>query len=318
MHCIRPGCRIVWASPGRRHVAPPSLSETTRSRLNTIWGVGAVLSGCRLSQLADDADGKMPLDNREHIVYNIGTYSIQYIVKLHTIPRTGRFGDMGKDTLTESIREKLVAKIIVGELIRGDHIVEADMAREFGVSRTIVRDAMQALMTHGLLVRRPNQGCFVARSGALDISRALEAREAIEGMAARLMALNHSPDDIAGLRDLDSTMAAAALNEDHFRYRALHFEFHRYILIGSGNEYIADYSGAEPMLLKCLINYPPGFLTPALHLHREIPHADIANAIETGDPDAAEVAMRGHMRHTRERLLRWFENNVAGRRVVSA
>lgn len=216
---------------------------------------------------------------------------------------------MASDSLTESIRKKLIGKIVAGELLPGDHIVEAEIASELGVSRTPVRDALQALMTHGILVRRAHHGCFVAEPGPLDLSRALQAREALEGMAARLMASEHSVEDVAQLRELHEMMIAASSDDDYFGYRTLHYSFHSQIIRGSRNEYIEYYSGVELFILKCLINYPLSFVVPDMHVERPISHMDIISAIQASDADAAETAMRGHIAHTRARLLRWRERN---------
>lgn len=213
------------------------------------------------------------------------------------------------DTMAESIRRHVIQRIVAGELAPGAHLVEGDIADELGVSRTPVRDAMQSLIELGLVAREPHRGCFVARATPPEICRMLEAREATEGVAARLAAIRCSDTDIAALAALHDEMTATAQDEAYLTYRALHFEFHCRVIRGSGNEYIARYVGAEPLLLKCLINYPPGFIAPVLHVHREIPHASILNAIATRDAEAAEIAARDHIRTTRERLERWHEHN---------
>jgi len=210
----------------------------------------------------------------------------------------------------------VIQRIVAGELAPGAHLVEGDIASELGVSRTPVRDAMQSLIELGLVAREPHRGCFVARATPPEmratppeICRMLQAREATEGVAARLMAIRCTDADAAALSALYDEMTATAQDEAYLTYRALHFEFHCRVIRGCGNEYIARYVGAEPLLLKCLINYPPGFIAPVLHVHREIPHASILDAIAGRDADAAEAAARDHIRTTRERLERWYEHN---------
>ncbi len=212
--------------------------------------------------------------------------------------------------MAESARQHVIQRIVAGELAPGTHLVEGDIASELGVSRTPVRDAMQSLIQLGLVEREAHRGCFVARATPPEICRMLEAREATEGIAARLMAIRCGDDEIAELQGLHEEMTATAQDEAYLKYRALHFEFHCRVIRGSGNEYIAGYVGAEPLLLRCLINYPAGFIAPVLHVHREIPHASILGAIAVRDADAAETAARDHIRSTKMRLERWYEHNA--------
>ena len=95
-----------------------------------------------------------------------------------------------RDTSVADIFEKLRGRIAQQEIPPGAKLREADLAREFRVARTRIRDALAALEQRGLVERIPNRGAVVMR---LDLSQAFhiyDLREVLEGLAARLATQN--------------------------------------------------------------------------------------------------------------------------------
>ncbi len=200
-------------------------------------------------------------------------------------------GEMKRSSLDDGVYDALLAKIVLRELRPGERIVEAELAEELGVSRTPVRAALRTLIAQGLVQKRPNRGCIVAKHDLEDIFHMYELREALEGMAARLMARHANEAEVTLLRNLA------------FAQRDV--EFHRAVLAGCGNPFINEVANADTIILKTFLDYPTPVGQPWVFKYS---HDDIVTAIEAGDPDAAEAAMRRHIREPKERLEQWLQS----------
>jgi DNA-binding GntR family transcriptional regulator len=103
----------------------------------------------------------------------------------------GRAANATVPSIFETLRVRISQQLIPP----GAKLRETDLAEEFGVPRTRIRDALAALEQRGLVERIPNRGAVVIR---LDLSQALhiyEVRMVLEGLAARLATANTPPDD---------------------------------------------------------------------------------------------------------------------------
>ena len=108
--------------------------------------------------------------------------------------RAGKRGAPASGAAVSSIFEKLRVRISQQHIPPGAKLRETDLAGEFGVPRTRIRDALAALEQRGLVERIPNRGAVVIR---LDLSQALhiyDVRAVLEGLAARLATQNAKPE----------------------------------------------------------------------------------------------------------------------------
>jgi len=208
-------------------------------------------------------------------------------------------------------------RLAEGDLQPGDHLAEVALAEELNVSRTPVREALQRLTTLGLLSRDTHRGSRVARLTLAQLCQVYEVREPLEGAAAGLFARRATDEQRASLHETWAQMQAARRAGDWIAVRRHDFDFHRQIIKGGGNEYLAGAGHAEAlMLLAFLVRrsspcdaLPGGPAPPS----GEDPHAEILAAIEDRDPRAAEAAMREHVRGTREGLAAALEPNERSR-----
>jgi DNA-binding GntR family transcriptional regulator len=98
--------------------------------------------------------------------------------------------DVAEQDIVQVIRERIANHLIPP----GAKLVESELADEFGVSRTRVREVLTELELRGLIRREPNRGAVVARLELNEIFAIYDVREALEGMAARLATLNTPPE----------------------------------------------------------------------------------------------------------------------------
>src|SRR5580693_3719125 len=103
-------------------------------------------------------------------------------------------------TLAEQVFRRLSAAILAGELAPGAKISEPALAREYGVSRGPLREALHRLQERKLITRSANQGPRIVRPSPDTVAELFVVREALEGMAARLAAQHATEREIAALR----------------------------------------------------------------------------------------------------------------------
>ena len=101
-----------------------------------------------------------------------------------------------------TIYQQLRERIVFLELKPGEFVNETRLASELGVSRTVLREILQRLITDGLLTATPGQGVYVQGFDLLMIKNAYEMRIPLEGLAGRLAAERVRPHDLEQLRGL--------------------------------------------------------------------------------------------------------------------
>lgn len=172
----------------------------------------------------------------------------------------------------------------------GDRLVESELADRFGVSRTPIREALQRLETQSLLTR-DGRSLIVASLDHGQLAELYVVRGALEGLAASLAARHATPEEIRVLRDMleeDRTLIGnpTALARANRR-------FHKQIHLASHNRFLQqqlDMVHRSMALLATTSLAVDGRGAGALD-----EHAAIVRAIEAGDSDAADRALRNHI-----------------------
>jgi DNA-binding GntR family transcriptional regulator len=211
-------------------------------------------------------------------------------------------------SLVDVVAERIEAAIISGQLEPGSRLSEQALASSLGVSRGPLREAIRRLEGRKLLERTPNIGVRVAALSLRDLHEILQVREALEGMACGLAALNMTDADIAGMRKLlEAHEKQKSVQENKGYYQeSKDFDFHFRVVAGSGSARLAQMLTGDLYYLLRVYRYKsstkPGRALEALQEHR-----DIVAALERRDAPAAEHAMREHLRHAR----RYVEEQIA-------
>lgn len=215
--------------------------------------------------------------------------------------------------LYEQVVEVIRRQILAGELTSGDQLPnERSLGERFGVSRTVIREAMKTLIHNGLVEVRRGQGTFVIDSTADALKESLrlmmglaseehlgemvEVREILEPEIAARAAVRRSDDDLVALRaavaDMDRTLAdARAFIEADDR-------FHVALAVATQNHFVPRLLDSVVDLLQELRGH---IFTVSGGPHRgQQHHREILAAVEAGDPDAARRAMLAHLAQVRE------------------
>ena len=234
------------------------------------------------------------------------------------------------DKLSEQVARRLIAEIRSGRLAPQDKLpTEALLVQQFGVSRTVVREAISQLKSLGLVTSRQGSGMYVRAQANFEplsfnadhsasrdaVIQITEVRRAIEAEAARLAAERRSAKDVTQIRKaLRAIELAAKTGRDGVEEDV---EFHRCIAHAANN----------PFLLQTL-DYLSQYLREGTRVTRAnearradftqqvmIEHQAIVQAIEKGDPRGALKAATTHMQNASRRLQSadptfWQKHNV--------
>jgi 4-hydroxy-4-methyl-2-oxoglutarate aldolase len=197
--------------------------------------------------------------------------------------------------LAEHGYEQLREAIVSGRLQPNERLVEAELSRELGVGRAVVRAALARLEQEGLVERERNRGARVRMISEREAVEILEARTVLEGLTARYAAERADAEAVRSLRsilaEMRSRLAAGdllgasdqnALLHERMREAAEHPTSARLI------------SGLRSQLVR--FQYRT-ILVPGRSEHSYSEHEAIVEAIARHDPDAAEAAMRAHLSH---------------------
>lgn len=230
---------------------------------------------------------------------------------------TALFSQVAREpSLSDKVTALLLEWILAGELRPGDRLPsERDVGDQFGVSRTVIREAVRSLQAKGVIEVRSGSGVRVAAVAAAQVSESMrlyvngavggvgydrvnEVRHTLEVDIAGYAALRATPDEVRELRAVHERMAAvlddveAASIED--------VRFHREIAVLTHNElYGVMLDSIGDVLLHIrratlgASQRPDGVLAY---------HRAILDAIEAGDEQAARAAMQAHLDDS---LRRW-------------
>lgn len=140
------------------------------------------------------------------------------------------FSQIRPISLREQVAEQIRTAIIEGRLRPGDHIVEAALTEQLGVSRTPVREALILLEREGLVVSAPNRGSFVRSFTEEDIDTIFSMRTTLENFAGELIIDRLTQDDYDYMRD-SIALQYAAISERNFKnVRSIDMAFHRHLI----------------------------------------------------------------------------------------
>jgi DNA-binding GntR family transcriptional regulator len=205
--------------------------------------------------------------------------------------------------------EMLKQAILSGELVPGQPLIEATLATWCGVSRTPVREALRRLEQDGL-VDRSIHGLAVRERSPEEIIDLYDTRLVLEATVARVAAERRTDHDVRQLRwNLQRGDDVAAENIDAMV--EANQEFHRAVWRASHNESLIDL--LERLHLH-LARYPGTTLaSPGRWPTARVQHADLVDAIERRDGDAAHGIAEQHFLEARDIRLALFAKESANR-----
>jgi DNA-binding GntR family transcriptional regulator len=201
------------------------------------------------------------------------------------------FPSLQSSSLVEEAHRALHEAILRGDIAPGAPLFEAAVAREMGVSRGPVREALRRLEQSGLVTHEANKGYRVASFTQDDLLELAAIRLALESVAMRHAIRN--PDAAPRLRVVIEQMQRAVKRGDRARTFALDREFHETVVSASGQRRLFDvWAGLRDQIELAVAEV--GNFYPSL-AGRAASHVPLLDAIEAGDLDRALEALEAHI-----------------------
>jgi GntR family transcriptional repressor for pyruvate dehydrogenase complex len=238
-------------------------------------------------------------------------------MKDSTVPeRQGGDGPRAKPGLADRVYHLLYSRISNGDYPANRKLPsETTLAEEFGVSRPVLRAALERLREQGLIHSRQGAGSYVrevktvplgfARVETIaDIQRCYEFRTCIESMACRLAAGRRNAEALEEIATALSLMQGATDSQTH--REDADFAFHLAIAKAANNQYFeASMRALREHIYVGMKLHGQSLMSDGAKALKQVfeEHSVIFAAVRDGDGEAAERLMRAHLGHSQDRLF---------------
>jgi DNA-binding GntR family transcriptional regulator len=204
-------------------------------------------------------------------------------------------------TMQEIAHDTIRDAILSGRLVPGQRVVTDELAKQLGVSRMPVREALHRLEVAGLVSMVPHRGAVVSELSESECVELYRIRAVLDGLAARLAVPNLTAADHSRLKTLLADMQAGVRARNVRRVLRVNREFHAVIWKAARaprlRELLENFYDASQRFRNLSVLLP-GRLTQILEEHRRI-----AQALAAGDSAEAERFANEHYENTAQRLL---------------
>jgi DNA-binding GntR family transcriptional regulator len=214
---------------------------------------------------------------------------------------------------TRSIVDALTRAIVDHRLQPGSKLAEQKLADHFGVSRTLVRQALFQLAQNRLVTLEPARGAFVSAPSIDEARQVFAVRRMLEAEMTRAFVRSSTPARIKALKDHVAQERAALVRDDVATRNELLGDFHVRMAELLGNEVLAQI--LRELTSRCsLITLMYQSASAAEHSQEE--HTQIVKALAARDEERAVQLMTDHLQHVEESLA--FDRKVPSHDVALA
>jgi DNA-binding GntR family transcriptional regulator len=196
--------------------------------------------------------------------------------------------------VSDKIREEIETSIKNGTLLPGDAINEAELASQYGVSRTPIREAMIQLQAQGILTSLPRGGMLVAKMDLQQLLSLWELLAELEGVAARLACQRMRPDELEAVISHHEQARQIVERDDMAAWQQSNLRFHELIYRATRNPYLRQ----EVLRMRTRTGFYRRHAFAAIGKIKASyeQHSQLVDAFKKADPEAACFAMLAHMR----------------------
>jgi DNA-binding GntR family transcriptional regulator len=219
-----------------------------------------------------------------------------------------RTGADGYRTMADIAYDELRRRILSGDLPAGSRIDQDAEAERLRSSRMPIREALRRLGAEGLVDIAPHRGAVVRALSAADLEDLYVMRLALEGVAGRLGAEQHSPEDLELMRQMLPAMEEVVARDDPVAWLELDWSFHRTLYLAAQRPRLLQtihQLREEARRYRTVGLSLPRVLEVSLHEHRAM-----IEACERKDGEEVEVLIRQALERTRSELRVLLEQGV--------
>lgn len=198
-----------------------------------------------------------------------------------------------------------VQDLVVEEVLSGARVTEQILAQRLGVSRTPVREALGTLEEQGILERRKYHGIRLRKPSLRDLVEMYDLRTALEGVAARILAVNIDQNELKKLDILAKQcdqLTESRLDNDPENQR-VDLQFHHRIVDKCGNRHLKKVFDTFKVLD---ISFRLYNIKPAKMGKFKYTHQAIVDALKSRNPDKAEKIMRFHLQESKDFIIKVY------------
>jgi DNA-binding GntR family transcriptional regulator len=209
-------------------------------------------------------------------------------------------GELERTNLADGIATLLRHSIVTGELPPGTRLIEVELARQLGVSRGPLREAMRILETEGLLENNPGRGTSVTQFSEKDIQEVYSLRCVLEQEAIRRAATHAQEENLEKLQKTLEAMFEAAKEGNPSKVTELDFQFHTEIWEMADHQLLMQ-------VLQGITTQIRMFLAVQTHLYDDLAegisdHAKLLDALKNYDGETGAQIMNDHL-HVAEDVI---------------
>jgi DNA-binding GntR family transcriptional regulator len=214
-------------------------------------------------------------------------------------------------SLTDQVYEFLSASIVEGRIRSGEKLLEQNLCKEFGISRSPLRECFRILESEGLIIISARRGAYVRDVTRKDIKDFFQVRAKLESLAAGLAVQNITEQEIETLNRLIVEMEEADKKRDTKSLFRLNDTFHNIFVKASNNEVLQRTvrtigKGIWHRIAFLYFQSPSGF-----DFSNE-KHKKIVKAFKKRDVHSVEKLVEEHFARTQEQLLSFWDEAVSG------
>ena len=195
------------------------------------------------------------------------------------------------NNLDDLVYNKVKEMILKKQLKPGEQIIQEELAKKLGTSRTPLRKALSQLAKEHLVKVMPRGGTYVREFSKEELITIFEMREVLEGLACRKAALVVSKNRLDFFKDLYKRAMKSADKGDWTAYKKADEKFHSFLIETSRIDLLREIVKSFHILSN---SYTQGLIRLPQETFRE--HMAIIEALKDHDPDLSEKLMREHTR----------------------
>lgn len=193
----------------------------------------------------------------------------------------------------DAVAEMLRTGILTGQFPAGTHLLQDQIAAQYGVSSTPVREAFRVLETEGLVIRAAHRSVMIPELDAKEVAHIYEMRCALEPLVFERTPQNLDQHIVQELTDAFASATEAMKLPDLHAYRLANAHFHEALAMLSESRSMIEQ--VRSLISKSLYMAPMG-TSAILSSHRE--HEELLAAIREGNRDLALSLLRTHLQRT--------------------
>jgi len=213
---------------------------------------------------------------------------------------------MKKETAYQDLKQRILKE----ELAPGQWLVERDISQDYEISRTPVREILRILVTDGIVTLEPSKGYLVRKLNLEEIVEIFQAREAIEGTAARLSCIKGDESFFSRIAELGEQFENLDIREDGSSGVAIGNELHDAIIEAANNKLLSEFYQKLRNLLTLIRNITKKSVE--IEMNSQNGHLAITKAVQERNEIKSEQCMREHLITTCRSLIQSYLVNQTG------